>query len=96
MPENCDRPRNYDAVKGGENLPLVNAAVLGGLPGVKKRLASDIIEQRIAAVTEALKYGQEGLELVMWWRNYRTLESAHRRSNFHPAGTFKLGYFLRI
>jgi hypothetical protein len=42
-----------------------NAAVLGGIKGVKRRLASAIIEQKIAAVSEALKYGEAGLDLVI-------------------------------
>ena len=58
------QPREFDAVLGGQsNLPL-NAVVLGGIEGVKSRLDSARDETRFAAVFEALKYGEEGLDLV--------------------------------
>lgn len=56
--------RPYDAVKGGETPPPTNAVVLGGLDRVKKLLASNILEQQITALNEALKYGQPGLDLA--------------------------------
>jgi len=65
MSENQNEPREYDAVRGGQNLIPVNAAVLGGIPGVKSRLASPIVEVRIAALSEALKYGEAGLDVIM-------------------------------
>lgn len=58
------QPGLSDAVKGGQSPPLTSA-VLGGLIGVKQRLASSSDEVRIAAITEALSYGREGLELVV-------------------------------
>ncbi|WP_445308303.1 formylglycine-generating enzyme family protein [Microcoleus vaginatus] len=65
MTENQNQPREYDAVLGGESqLPLA-AAVLGGIPGVKSRLASPIVEVKIAALSEALKYGYPGLDLII-------------------------------
>ncbi|MEG4279121.1 formylglycine-generating enzyme family protein [Microcoleus sp. MON1_C1] len=65
MTENPNQPREYDAVLGGESqLPLA-AAVLGGIPGVKIRLASPIVEAKIAALSEALKYGDPGLDLII-------------------------------
>ncbi len=65
MSENQNEPREYDAVRGGQNSIPVNAAVLGGIPGVKSRLASPIVEVRIAALSEALKHGEAGLDLIM-------------------------------
>ncbi|NJR25452.1 MAG: formylglycine-generating enzyme family protein [Richelia sp. CSU_2_1] len=65
MSENPNEPREYDAVLGGQNSIPVNAAVLGGIPGVKSRLASPIVEVRIAALSEALKYGEAGLDLII-------------------------------
>ena len=65
MSENQNEPREYDAVLGGQNSIPVNAAVLGGIAGVKSRLASLIVEVRIAALSEALKYGAAGLDLIM-------------------------------
>ncbi|MFB2983070.1 hypothetical protein [Microseira sp. BLCC-F43] len=63
MPDNPNEPRPFDAVLGGQSRPPVNAAVLGGLAGVKQRLASTSDEVRIAALYEALKYGQAGLDV---------------------------------
>jgi len=65
MSENKNEPREYDAVRGGQNSIPVNAGVLGGIPGVKSRLASPIIEVRIAALSEALKYGEAGLDVII-------------------------------
>ncbi|MEG3898463.1 MULTISPECIES: formylglycine-generating enzyme family protein [unclassified Microcoleus] len=65
MSDNQNEPREYDAVLGGQNSIPVNAAVLGGIPGVKSRLASPIVEVRIAALSEALKYGEAGLDLII-------------------------------
>ncbi|MFB2920518.1 formylglycine-generating enzyme family protein [Aerosakkonema funiforme] len=65
MVENRDRAREYDAVLGGQNPPPVDAAILGGLQGVKKRLANPEVEVRIAALSDALKYGEVGLDLVI-------------------------------
>ncbi|MBC1239617.1 hypothetical protein [Nostoc sp. 2RC] len=66
MKENTNRPRVYDAVLGGQEKAPPGAVVLGGLEGVKRRLVNPVIEQRIAALEEALKYGEAGLELVIW------------------------------
>ena len=65
MTENQNQPREYDAVKGGESQVPLAAAVLGGIPGVKSRLASPIVEVKIAALSEALKYGNPGLDLII-------------------------------
>ncbi len=65
MTENLDRPREYDAVLGGQNPPPIDAAVLGGLQGVKRRLAKPEVEVRSAALSDALKYGEAGLELII-------------------------------
>ncbi len=63
MAENPNQPRKYDAVLGSQ--PPSSSAVLGGLDGVKRRLASPSEQQRIAALSEALHYGVTGLELVI-------------------------------
>ncbi|MEG4288837.1 formylglycine-generating enzyme family protein [Microcoleus sp. C2C3] len=65
MSNHQNEPREYDAVLGAQNLIPVNAAVLGGIPGLKSRLASPAIEARIAALSEALKYGEAGLNLII-------------------------------
>jgi hypothetical protein len=63
--ENFDRPKPYDAVRGGQLPPPVGAVVLGGLAGVKHRLSSSVSEHRIAAMKETLNYGDSGLEIIV-------------------------------
>ena len=59
-------PRADDAVLGGEAPPLlIGGVVLGGIEGVKQRLASTTVEQRLAALSDALNYEEAGLELVL-------------------------------
>ena len=65
MPNEQNQPGEYDAVLGGQNLIPRDAAVLGGIAGVKSRLASPIVEVRIAALSQALKYGENGLDLII-------------------------------
>src|SRR4028118_673499 len=65
MSDHQNEPREYDAVLGGPNLIPVNAAILGGIPGLKSRLASPAVEVRITALSEALKYGEAGLDLII-------------------------------
>jgi hypothetical protein len=65
MTENQNQPREYDSVLGGKSQVPLGAAVLGGIPGVKSRLASPILEAKIAALSEALKYGEAGLDLII-------------------------------
>ncbi len=62
---NPNQPKEYDAVLGGDAPPLVDGVVLGGIEGVKMRLASTAVEQRVTALSEALKYGEAGLDLVI-------------------------------
>jgi len=65
MANNFNQPKEDDAVLGGQNSVPASGVVLGGVEGIKQRLASANIEQRIAALKEAMKYGQEGLDLVI-------------------------------
>lgn len=64
MTEDRSLPRPSDAVLGGESPPPIGGAVLGGLEGVKRRLAFDAEEVKIAALSDAFNYGQEGKDLV--------------------------------
>lgn len=64
MSDNINQPGKYDAVLGN-GLTYTGTAVLGGIEGIKQRLLAPVVEHRIAALTEALKYGQKGLSLVM-------------------------------
>ena len=65
MTENSNQPREYDAIFGGESQVPFGAAVLGGIRGDKSRVASPIVEVRIAALSEALKYGDAGLDVII-------------------------------
>lgn len=49
-------PKEYDLVLGGHNTPPIDGVVLGGIEGVKSRLASDNIQSQISALSEALNY----------------------------------------
>ncbi len=63
MPNN---PREFDAVLGAQQLqPPIHGAVLGGIENVKKCLASDNSSVKITALSNALKYGEPGLDLVI-------------------------------
>lgn len=63
--DNSNQPREYDAVLGGQSQIPIAAAVLGGIAGVKQRLNSPSIEPRVAAVKDAPKYGDAGLNLAI-------------------------------
>ncbi|BAZ10671.1 GUN4 domain protein [Calothrix sp. NIES-4071] len=68
MPNDINNPGNYDAVLGGNNPPPINAVVLGRIEGIKQleyRLLSQVVENRVSALSEALNYGEEGLSLVI-------------------------------
>ena len=65
MPDHPNQPQEYDAVLGGQTPIPAGSAILGGIAGVKRRLASAVEEQRIAALSEALNYGEAGLDLVV-------------------------------
>ncbi|HEY9608096.1 WD40 repeat domain-containing protein, partial [Allocoleopsis sp.] len=65
MADNSNQPREYDVVKGSQAPPPLGGVILGGLEGVRSRLMSGVEEQRIAALSEALKYGEAGLDLVI-------------------------------
>ncbi len=59
------QPGKYDAVLGGNSPSLEGAAVLGGIEGVKLRLQNPDVKVRIAALEQALNYGEQGLDLVI-------------------------------
>jgi len=65
MAKKQNQPKQYDAVLGTQNSAPVGSVILGGLEGVKSRLKSVDIEVQIAALKEALNYGEAGLDLVI-------------------------------
>jgi len=64
MSEN-QQPREYDAVLGGNSPILEGAAVLGGIEWVKFRLNNSEPQVRIAALKQAVNYGEQWLDLVI-------------------------------
>ena len=60
-----NQPREYDAVLGGGNPIPIYGAVLGGIEGVKRRLANPVADTRAIAITQAANYGKEGLDLII-------------------------------
>jgi formylglycine-generating enzyme required for sulfatase activity len=52
-------------VLGGNSPSLEGAAVLGGIEGVKLRLQNPDAKVRIAALEQAVNYGEQGLDLVI-------------------------------
>ncbi len=71
---NPQQPREYDAVLGGNSPSLEGAAVLGGIEGVKLRLKNPHSSVRIAALEQALNYGEQGLDLVIAGLNDESVE----------------------
>ncbi|BAY81314.1 hypothetical protein NIES267_07900 [Calothrix parasitica NIES-267] len=57
-------PKPYDAVLGGQDIPK-DAAVLGGIQGVKRKLNNSNPQIRIVAVEQALNYGKSGIDLII-------------------------------
>jgi hypothetical protein len=65
MANNENHPRDFDAVLGKEAPFLDNAAVLGGIEGIKRWLSNPVSKVRVAALSEALKYDDAGLDVVI-------------------------------
>lgn len=72
MIEYPNQPRDNDVVLGNQSSTLGGNAVLGGIGGVKWRLSlekkpgqPDNLKQRIAALSEAVNYGQSGMDLLI-------------------------------
>lgn len=62
---NSNQPQKYDAVLGAGNRTPDDGLILGGLEGVKHRLAHKNADVRVSALSEALKYGEAGLTLII-------------------------------
>lgn len=61
-----NQPRDFDAVKSAKTAPTpIDGIVLGGILGAKTRLLSPDIKVQRTALTEAINYGEPGLELVI-------------------------------
>jgi hypothetical protein len=60
-----NEPSQFDVVLGGNSPSPAGGVVLGGIEGIKNRLASPHVEIRIAALQEALKYHERKLKVVV-------------------------------
>ncbi len=65
MNNDSNQPGEFDVVLGGEAPPPTNSVVLGGIEGVKIRLESSEFNVKIAAIEDAIDYGDAGLDLVI-------------------------------
>ncbi|MEH2184404.1 STM4015 family protein [Nostoc sp.] len=65
MTNNQNQPRDYDAVLGGQSPLPIDGLVLGGIESIKRCLSNPVANVRIAALSEALKYGDAGLDVLI-------------------------------
>jgi formylglycine-generating enzyme required for sulfatase activity len=65
MMNHSQQPSKYDAVLGGNSPSPEGAVVLGGIEGVRLRLNNPDSKIRIAALSQALNYGEQGLDVVI-------------------------------
>ncbi|RUT02246.1 hypothetical protein DSM106972_063210 [Dulcicalothrix desertica PCC 7102] len=79
MINHSNQPQEFDAVIGGNASPTLNDVVLGGIQGVKKRLESEDEEQQVAALEDALKYGDAGIDLIIETL-YDSFDEMHNRA----------------
>jgi formylglycine-generating enzyme required for sulfatase activity len=64
MSNTPQQPRPDDAVLGGQFQAPIDGAVLGGIEGLRQRLATDNLEVKKVALTQALNYGEKGIEVL--------------------------------
>ncbi|MEH2327418.1 MAG: hypothetical protein V7K32_28450 [Nostoc sp.] len=88
MNNNSNKPGEFDAVLGGEQQNENYSLVLGGIEGIKNRLNSEDDEVRSAALEDALKYGNAGIDLIIE-ALYDPSEEIHDRAILllHKGGT---------
>ncbi|MEG4533386.1 hypothetical protein [Microcoleus sp. D2_18a_D3] len=74
------QPTEYDAVLGNQVSVPVGAAVLGGLSGVRSRLASPHLGAKIGAISEASKYGEAGFDLIVQLLHDKSIDPAVKKA----------------
>ena len=65
MNQELPQPKDGDVVLGGTNIDISTAVVLGGIEGAKRDLQSESEYIRLAGLDKALKYGEDGIGLVI-------------------------------
>ena len=58
-------PHESDLILGRQNPPPINAAILGGLAGVKQRLESESIAARLQALNDTVQYRKDAIDLLI-------------------------------
>lgn len=58
-------PTNTDVVIGGQVPPPTSSVILGGIEGLQHRFITGNLEQRVAALANALNYGRAGVDLLL-------------------------------
>lgn len=64
MSNKPQQPRPNDAVLGNQSQTSIDAAVLGGIEGIRQQLAIDNLEVKKVALTQALNYGEKGIDIL--------------------------------
>jgi formylglycine-generating enzyme required for sulfatase activity len=62
--QHVSQPQEFDAVLGGHTGYYLSSAVLGGIEGVRQRLACNSVNQRLKALKDALNYGRVGSDAI--------------------------------
>jgi hypothetical protein len=65
MNQELPQPRDGDVVLGTTSIDISTAVVLGGIEGAKRDLQSESEYIRLAGLDKALKYGEDGIGLVI-------------------------------
>ncbi|MFB2969511.1 formylglycine-generating enzyme family protein [Aerosakkonema sp. BLCC-F183] len=65
MRKKPNQPKKHDVVFGGQNPPPIDAPILEGIEGVKLRLANPEVEVKVAALKDAINYGDAGIDLII-------------------------------
>jgi hypothetical protein len=89
VPEN--KPHKSDLILGGKNPPPLDGAVLGGLVGIERRLASESTSERLQALNDSVRHGEKAIYLSLRAlkdedRSVQNLASKLLRDRFGMAG----------
>ena len=89
------QPRPDDAVLGGQFQAPIDGAVLGGIEGLRQRLIIDNFEVKKVALTQALNYGEKGVEVlfeILETGQWEVLEAGKWRKESRTSDTKECRY----